>query len=327
MKSLESNDELFSRVCDGIASADEIGNLHRQLRTEQDSLDAWLHYTALHGDLVSGKVMATIEHEAGLRLLPSRTMTEVATSPVRRNWSQWRPLTSAAAGVVFGLFTATMVWAYVSPFSGRTISLLEEGFDTVSPPLSTRMPLEPGIWRGDKAEIVSQQQGISPPTGQNMLRFLRDDSDGKPRSSGAHIADVYRLIDLREYRHELADGGAVVQASVRVNAKEFSVEERYGCAISIYALDAESLPESATRLGNALTSEANAMARCIRTKLDRDAATWQHLSTELRLPENTEFLVIRLHISQLFDSDDKTVFTGSYADDVRVTLTRRAPTL
>jgi hypothetical protein len=113
---------------------------------------------------------------------------------------------------------------------------LEEGFDTVSPPLSTRMPLEPGIWRGDKAEIVSQQQGISPPTGQNMLRFLRDDSDGKPRSSGAHIADVYRLIDLREYRHELADGGAVVQASVRVNAKEFSVEERYGCAISIYAL-------------------------------------------------------------------------------------------
>jgi hypothetical protein len=43
----------------------------------------------------------------------------------------------------------------------------------------------------------------------------------------------------------------------------------------------------------------------------------------MRLPANTDFIVVRLHISQSFDSNGAPVFTGSYADDVRVTLIRR----
>jgi hypothetical protein len=74
-----------------------------------------------------------------------------------------------------------------------------------------------------------------------------------------------------------------------------------------------------------LENEANAMARSSRTKLDRDPSSWQRLTTEMRLPANTEFLVVRLHINQLFESDDSSTFTGSYADDVRVVLTPRSP--
>ena len=232
---------------------------------------------------------------------------------------------AAAAGLVFGLFTATMVWAYVVPFGGRSLTLLDESFESASAPLVTRVPLEPGVWRGDYAEVVEAEHDVKPESGQRMLRFLRADSGGKPRAMGGHIADVYRLIDLRQHRHEIIDGGAVVQASASVNAVPFPENEKYGCAISIYALDAESVPDSASYIGTALGNDANAMARSSRTRLDRDPSNWQRLTTEMRLPANTEFLVVRLHINQLFESDGSSVFTGSYADDVRVSLTRRSP--
>lgn len=318
MSDSESNDELFSRVCDGLASADEIAALHRMISADTATLDAWLRYSALHGELVGG---AVLQSAARLRVLPSTP--SVATK--RRFWSQWRTLTSAAAGVVFGLFSATLVWAYVVPLSGKPVTVLDESFESASAPVVTRVPLKPDVWRGDYAEVVGDEQDVKPEAGQHMLRFLRAELGGKPRAMGGHIADVYRLIDLRGHRQVFIDGGAVMQASASVNAMAFPENERFGCAISIYALDADSVPDSASYIGTALENDANAMARSSRTKLDRDPAHWQRLSTEMRLPANTEFLVVRLHINQLFESDGSSVFTGSYVDDVRVTLTRRSP--
>ena len=252
---------------------------------------------------------------------PSPVTVEKAGKPTR--WFAWRPLTAAAAGLVIGLLSASVVFGYVVPLA-RSLTLLEENFEEAAT-IAAKVTLEPGVWRGDHAVVVGAEQDVKPLIGEKMLRFLRPDSPSKARPAGGHIADVYRLIDLRGLRQDFSHEGAVVQASASVNAVPFSEQEKFGCAISLFALDAESLPESASYLGTALESEANAMARSSRTKLDRDPASWQRLTTEMRLPANTEFLVVRLHISQNFESDGSSVFTGSYADDVRVTLTQRSP--
>ncbi len=59
--------------------------------------------------------------------------------------------------------------------------------------------------------------------------------------------------------------------------------------------------------------------------MDRDPSTWQRLTTELHFPANAEFLVVRLHINQAFESGPAFIFTGGYVDDVSISLTRRAP--
>jgi hypothetical protein len=207
----------------------------------------------------------------------------------------------------------------------KSHSVLDEDFENPEAPLAIRSALETGIWRGDAAEIVGTQNGVKPDKGQRMMRFLRADFDGKSKPAGGHIAVVYRLIDLRSFRGELSDGGAVVEVSASFNAMVFPDAEKYGFAISLYALDSESVPERAGRLGSALTNDALAMARSSRTQMDRDRSTWQRLTTELRLPANAEFLVVRLHINQAFESGPDFIFTGSYVDDVRISLTRRAP--
>jgi hypothetical protein len=321
MTSHPDHESRFARACDGRASAGELAELHALLKSDPAALDAWLRYTELHGELAGGTILTRADRGATVPIADHRPRA----SATPRAWFGWPWLPQAAAGLVVGLLAATVMWAYVRPTSGKTSCLLDEDFENPAVPLAVRTALETGIWRGDAAEIVGEQEAVRPSRGRHMMRLLRADYDGKAKPAGGHIAVAYRLIDLRPYRSELADGGAVVEVSARFNAREFPAAERYGCAISLYALDEESVPDRAGRLGTTLTSDALAMARSSSTQLDRDPATWQRLTTELRLPGNAEFLVVRLHINQVFESTTESVFTGSYVDEVRVSLTRRAP--
>ncbi|MFM9954361.1 MAG: hypothetical protein ACKVVO_09915 [Opitutaceae bacterium] len=326
MKMTPNHDLLFARVCDGLATAEEITELDRLLRTDVAALDAWLHYSALHGELAGGTALAAVVRREGMArtpILPLRDRRAAFSLSRPLAWFQWAP--HAAVGLVAGLFAATVVWAYVLPPVVKSHSVLDEDFENPEAPLAIRSALETGIWRGDAAEIVGTQNGVKPEKGQRMMRFLRADFDGKSKPAGGHIAVVYRLIDLRPFRGELSDGGAVVEVSASFNAMVFPDAEKYGFAISLYALETESVPERAGRLGSALTNDALAMARSSRTQMDRDPSTWQRLTTELRLPANAEFLAVRLHINQAFESGPDFIFTGSYVDDVRISLTRRAP--
>lgn len=312
------HEALFARMCDGIATDAETADFHRLLRGDAAALDAWLRYSELHAELAAGAaLLAAVPKPVTVALHETKRVSR----PLLR--FPWAP--QAAAGLVVGLCAASLVWAYVAPPAPRTLALMEEDFEHPELSFAARSALEPSTWRGDAAEIVETQGGVKPATGRRMMRFLRADYEGRPKPAGGHIAVVYRLVDLRPLRAEIADGGGVVEVSASFNATEFPDDERYGCAISLYALEADSVPDRAGRLGSTLTNEALAMARSSRTKLDRDPASWQRLTTELRLPANAEFLVVRLHINQAFESGESAPFSGSYADDVRVTFTHRAP--
>ncbi len=313
MNSDQEKLELARRHLDGTATADETRALEELLRTDAPFRRQFLRYTNVDAALGSGRLSAA----------PVVQPAQVVHHPAWFGWFQWRPLTVAAAGLVFGAFTASVVWAYVTPLAAKATTLLAEDFETTSAPVRTGVALEPGVWRGDFAEIVGEEHGVKPASGVRMLRFLRANYDGKARAAGGHLADVYRLIDVRPQRSELADGGAVVQVSAGFNAVPFPPDEKFGCALSIYALDAETAPSGPKRIGTALMSDSLAMARSSRTRLDRAPATWQRLTTELRVPANTDYLVVRLHITQGFDLDGRATFTGAYADDVRVELVRR----
>lgn len=312
------HDALFARICDGRASPEEIARLHDLLRHSPAALDAWLHYTSLHAELAAGSAFPALPAQDH-----SRPVKLQFSGPAARRWSAWLP--QAAAGLVAGLCAASVVWAYVLPPAPRPHTLLTENFEQPETPLAVRSALETGVWRGDAAAIVGAENRVKPENGQHMLRFLRADFDGKPKPSGGHIATAFRLIDLRPLRGDIADGSAVVEATASFNASDFPEAESYGVAISLFALDADSVPEHAGRLGTTLANEALAMSRSGRTRLDHDPASWQRVTSELRLPPNAEFLVVRLHVNQLPGSTAEAVFTGSYADDVHVTLSRRPP--
>jgi len=253
-------------------------------------------------------------------------MRDVKTAaPARTRVSWLKRYSSIAAGFVFGIICASVAWACTTPHFGKTIALMQEGFESGPAPRVTGIPIEPGCWSGDFTEIVGEQHGVKPASGIKMLRFLRADYEGKANSEGSYVSDVYRLIDLRPYRNEFNDGGAVVQVSVALNAYEFPENEAYFCTVALHALDAETATNGSTRSAETLNSGCLAMARNSRMKLDRNPATWQRLSSELRLPPATDFLLIHIGVGHATKAQRKESFDGHYLDDVRISLTQTAP--
>lgn len=302
---------LFSAALNGIITDAEKAQLATLLKTSAEARHLWFVYH---------------DNECGLAELKQR-LAVVAPLPspaARSRWLSWRPLAAAAAGVVLGLFCGSVAWAYVMPRAGRAMSLLQESFESGPAPLVAGVPVEPGLWGGDYSEITGGQQGVQPQDGKRMLRFLRGDYDGRA-IPGSHSSDVFRLVDVRPFRREFADGSAVVQATALFNAAASVEDDPFYCTLTIFALDAATVNRGPLNSENFLSRESLAFSRSSRLKLDRAPATWQKVSNELRVPPETDFLMVRMGVSndsrqpgQRTDS-----FAGHYADQMQMLLARR----
>ncbi|MEO6755421.1 MAG: hypothetical protein ABIP85_26930 [Chthoniobacteraceae bacterium] len=305
-------DALIEDCLEGRLSEADAARLSAELQESPAARTRYWESASIHG---------LLEHtmqQASLRVITG----EATPRPTR--WLQWRPLMAAAAGIAIGIFCTSVVFAYVAPSLGKVITLLQESFESGPAPLVTGVPMEAGQWSGDYTEIVGEQQGVKPESGKKMLRFLRTDYEGKPNPDGGHVGDLYRLIDMRPYRKEFADGGAVVQLSAGFNTFEFPADERYGCSLTLYALDAETATNGSMRSG-INPDEAPLAAQKRRMILDRSSATWQRLTSELRLPPDTDFLMARICIHYSVKSAPRQTFAGHYVDDVRLTIVARNP--
>jgi hypothetical protein len=157
-----------------------------------------------------------------------------------------------------------------------------------------------------------------------MLRFLRGDYEGRDIPS-SHSSDVFRLVDVRPFRREFADGGAVVQLTAVFNAMPFPADESFNATLTLFALDASLVGNEIVKGENVLSVESLAFSRSSRVGMDRDTATWQKVSNELRLPPSTEFLMVRMGMSNNTKLKDKRRdrFAGHFADNVQLVIARR----
>lgn len=316
------NDPHFTRLIhghlDGTLTPEEQHSLNRRLVESESARKEFWELAALHGAL----------HETAKTLWPATpgTLEEAVASlhGKRSVWLQWRPLTAAAAGLLLGLFCASVAWAYVAPSLGKAATLFQESFESGPAPLVTGVPIEPGRWSGDYSEVVGEQQEVKPESGKKMLRFLRGDYEGRSIPS-SHSSDVFRLVDVRPCRREFADGGAVVQLSAVFNAVAFSEDENFSATLTLFALDASLAGNEIVKGENVLSTESLAFSRSSKVVMDRDPATWQKVSNELRLPPGTEFLMLRIGMSNDTKSKDKRrdSFAGHFAEKVQLVIARR----
>ncbi len=247
-------------------------------------------------------------------------------APIRAEarWPTWRPMAAASAGILLGIACTTAVFAYVVAAPTKVTTLLQEGFETGPAPGVVGAPLEPGEWSGDYSEIAGPQSGVKPAGGSRMLRFLRGDYERRsiPQSFGC---DVSRLIDVRPYRQEFADGDGFVRLTGVFNSAAFAEQAEFECTLTIFALDAEVVNGRSLRIEGTLSAESLAYSRSSRIALDRNPETWQKASNELRLPPNTDYLMIRVGVSDVARRKGKQTagFTGQFADQVQLVIAHR----
>jgi hypothetical protein len=314
---LFENDATFRAEC-----VEEI-QLLGMIKAVQASGPRWLEIYDAIG------LSTTVTDDLAADDLASRVLHWVHAEP--RNlendrWFSWRPLTAAAAGILFGLFSASIVLGF--GFAGRSlekvVSLLRESFESGPAPLVKGMPQELNLWSGDYSEIVEKHEGVKPAQGTKMGRVLRSDYDGKTSSKPSKQGDLMRVVDVRPFLREANGGELVITLSALFNAAPFPEAERYDGAVYLYALgQIDSTEES-------LLEDALAHSHGACRSLDRDPATWQRASARLLLPPGTERVLIKVSFTpvpasgkNLSPLPDHVTFAGHFVDDVRASVSIR----
>jgi hypothetical protein len=249
-----------------------------------------------------------------------------AETPLRTStrWFTWRPLTAAAAGLVIGLFSASMVFGFGVRSLERVVSLLQESFESGPAPLVKGMPQEVNLWSGDYSEIVETYEGVKPALGAKMARVLRSDFKGKTSPKPSKQGDLMRVVDVRPFLREANGGEVVITLSALFNAAPFPDAEHYDGLVTLWALGSQ-FPTEENLMDDAL---AHSVGLC--RPLDHDPATWQSASARLLLPPGTERVLLKASFSPMPANGksqsplpDYETFAGHLVDDVRASVSIR----
>ncbi len=312
--------QLFGAHTDGTLTPEEHAELQALLRADPAARRLWF----LHQDV-----------QAGLHDLMQQTdaapVLEPTTPPPQPRWYAWRPLTAAAAGVVIGLLSASVVLGLGVRSGDSLLSLVRDGFENAPPPLTAGVPPVPDRWGGDFSELTSEREGVKPAEGSSMVRMLRSDYEGRTTPRPSRQGDLMRVVDVRHLLRQSGGGEPVASLSALFNATPYSNSERYDAIVTIYALGAGTELATATEDSVKENALAYSIGQC--GPVDRDPSSWQAASTQLLLPSGTEMLLLKISFRRapvegetLASLPDSQTFAGHFIDDVRASLrTRHTP--
>lgn len=322
-----TTDELLQRWSDGSITADELRELTAKLaEPEQQSalLDDWLLESSLPDRLPGASV-------AGLRESTINHRAERIASARENRWPDrlsWRPLTAAAAGIVFGMFCTSVVFGYVMPravaTASRLFALVDGSFEKQSGRLPSGFPLQFGVWSGDEAEVV-EKPSAEAKDGKRTLHFVRAEREPTLPNYGAASCDVYQLVDLRSLKADAALGEATLDLSVQfLDGRESAGDPvKFFCFVSVFAGSPEAiLAEWPLTQKESLASGSGSF-----DSKGGSPRSWHQVTTKVLLPPQADFAVVHLVAHRpKTPAGTEAVFGEQFADDVRFTL-KTQPTL
>lgn len=296
--------ELIRRCRDGEASTEELAQLNYSLREDTDFRQAYVRY-----------INVDVALSAVAKVLPMPEEPMTPSRPSRSAWLSWRPLTAAAAGIVFGMFCTSVVFGYVAQRAALMkkipLAVFDPGFEDVEPPLDDGLPKRVGQWGVDSARLVPAENGVQPLEGEHMLRLEPIPREKQVKN---HTSRVYQLLDLRAQPQEILAGDAEVQVTASFFVTRHDFNSRY--LIRVIALDEP--PETATTEFWSKTERDDVVSVSQRYDRMLGDGGWQTCSLKIPLPRGAKTLVFILGAMPLEDASVQA--SVHYLDDVQVSL-------
>ena len=304
MNRTEHEHELMRRYLEGVASLEETQELESLIVKDAGVRQDFLRYMHLDSAL------------AGVR----RSQPSVAASS-RSVWLSWRPLTAAAAGIVFGMLCTSVVFGFVNQRAAvKKVPLLDfdAGLEDVTQTLKDGLPDRVGHWGMDEASIVAAEQNVLPLQGERMLR-LEPIPPQKPVKN--HTSRAYLMLDLRSQPVAMMNGEAEAEVTASFFATNSDLSSRY--LIRAIALDEE--PETATKNFWSKVESDGVVSESQRFDTLPGKSGWHTFSMKLRLPPGSKTLV--LIFGAVPPEDTSRPALVHYLDDVQVSLLTPQPLL
>jgi len=293
---------LFNAALNGTLTAVERPQLAALLKSSAEARQLWFLYHDNECGLSELKTAASTAAGRPARLAPGDGSSPRLTSP----WLQWRSLTAAAAGLVIGLFGASVVYG-IAVHRGaekRTpLAVFEPGFENAQLPLVRGVPRGTGQWGGDAAQVVAGENGVPPKEGRFMLR-------AELPARGAWR--VYQVLDLQS----LPPGRSGESREIEISASLATPDAVAAVRLFVRVFAVTETPDE---IDDAWLDRREEAVASVMRGLDvlPGAQGWQTLGVSMQVPRTARSLVLFLGAR----IPDKSARTSSiYLDDVRVSL-------
>ena len=247
-------------------------------------------------------------------LAPAASVAHRKTARSTR-WQAWRPLTAAAAGILFGMFCTTVVFGFVVPrlsvLKKVPLPVYEPGMENTDMILAKTVPRRVGQWGADSASVVTAENDVKPLEGKRMLRLepIPPEKDVKNHSSR-----VYQVLDLRS----LPSRGIVDDAEVLVSASFFAADSDVASRYLIRAFALNETPETATKGFWPKTEDDGVVSMAQRFETSPGDRGWHTFSLKMPLPRGAQSLVFLL--GAVPPDDASAEASPHYLDDVHVSV-------
>ena len=198
----------------GSLTPEQTAELEAALRDDPHLRELYLKYVALEVALENQAEAADMITQA------SPLLGKNGRGLNRRR--RWRALVTAAACLLVGFMTSSVLWAYVIPrgsiFTRVGVSLENPSFENPGCYKPTTRPRVFGIWNGDPAAVVGEDSGVQPREGRLMLRLEPKDSGPLPYRRIEQLIDVSAVVPPE---------GCTVEASFAFRSESEKQASRY----------------------------------------------------------------------------------------------------
>ena len=291
--------DLIQRHMAELLDEEESLTLQNGLRTDPQLRRLYLHYMNLD---------VALESHAGA----SATVHEMLLSPQRegsmrwRGWLQWRPLTAAAAGLMIGLFGATMVWAFA--VNQSSVTLMHEGFEASPTIARTHFPESAGQWSVVGVKVVDAEDGVPPKEGAHMLRL-------EPRAK-EKTTRMYYVADLRAFPPVTPGRRRQYELRASFHTAVLGRTDHYMLRAAAFADDLSSVNRlwMVDEWGDIQDHSLASAARSL--KVPSGEARWENLALTMDVPASARILVISVWAATLEDKAENRA--AHYVDDIRL---------
>ena len=219
---------------------------------------------------------------------------------------QWRPLTAAAAGLVFGMFCTSMVWAYA--VHERRLSLLRESFEDARFNWQGGFPKRMGQWGGDEAKVVSSEAGVTPKDGARMLKLEPTKTDLFNRT--------HCIVDLQKQSQALGATTRQIELRASFHPSVLGKKDRYLLRVAAFADGPEKLDERWMKEAWPEIDEHSLAYAARGVSVPAGTDGWQTITLMIDVPPGSRMLVISMWAATM---DGKPANRAAhYLDDVRL---------
>lgn len=178
-----------------------------------------------------------------------------------------------------------------------------------------------GGWGWDQSAFVPAMMGITPASGNRMLRFIATDATGPSADPNSRIA---QMVNFSSMASQINSGAVTVTFGASFN-RNLGTRPNFSDSLFRVIVAAYSTPtvtQSTNFPVGSLALFSNAMIA------DTSTATWQSMSVTMTLPAGTTHVLVVLDAGENNWNDTNTTeFSGHFADAARFTYTPTPGTL